>query len=562
MAFAAEGGAPESSGGHMSQGLVREGQELIAVANPHAANLGAAILRAGGSALDAAITAQLVLNLVEPQSSGLGGGAFLLYFDSASGELTSYDGRETAPASAKPNMFLEPDGASPGYLAALVGGNSVGTPGLLRMLALAHGTHGRLSWAELFVPAIDLAENGFAISPRLHALAGKVPTLTQFNMTAEYFLASDGRPKAVGTKLVNGAFAQTLRELAAGGAELFYLGPIAREIAETVTFATVNPGGLTVSDIANYRPSIRPPVCADYRGFLVCGMGPPSSGGIAVLQILGLLAHFDMGSMTPWSVDAAYLFLEASRLAFADRARYVADPDFVSVPVKGLLDGIYLDQRAALINPMIANGAATPGLPPGAQASFFADDDSAELLSTTHISIFDRYGNVASMTSSIEFAFGSALMVRGFLLNNQLTDFSFTSVRDGFPVANRVEPGKRPRSSMAPTVVFDGSGHPLLAIGSPGGSRIICYVAKALIGVIDWGLDLDQAVTHANLCNRNGPSELEAGSSMLDLGASLEERGHEVVIREMNSGLHAVMVAGDSLVGAADPRREGAVRGR
>ena len=281
-----------------------------------------------------------------------------------------------------------------------------------------------------------------------------------------------------------------------------------------------------------------------------------------MLQILGLLAHFDMGSMTPWSVDAAHLFLEASRLAFADRARYIADPDFVRVPIKGLLDGIYLDQRAALINTKIANGAATPGSPLGGQAGFFADDDSAELLSTTHISIFDRYGNVASMTSSIEFAFGSALMVRGFLLNNQLTDFSFTSVRDGLPVANRVQPGKRPRSSMAPTVVFDGSGHPLLAIGSPGGSRIICYVAKALVGVIDWSLDLDQAVSHANLCNRNGPSELEAGSPMLDLKASLEERGHKIIIREMNSGLHAVMVAGDSLVGAADPRREGAVRGR
>ena len=564
MAFAAERGAPEpsASGEHTSEGLVMEGQEMIAVANPHAANSGAAMLRAGGSALDAAITAQLVLNLVEPQSSGIGGGAFLLYFDSASGELTSYDGRETAPASAKPNMFLKPDGTSPSYLAALVGGNSVGAPGLLRMLGLAHEAHGRLSWAELFAPAIDLAENGFAISPRLHALAGKVPTLTQFSMTAEYFLASDGRPKAVGTKLVNGVFAQTLRELAAGGAELFYLGPIAREIAETVSFATINPGGLTVSDIADYRPSLRPPVCADYRGFRVCGMGPPSSGGIAVLQILGLLAHFDMGSMTPWSVDAAHLFLEASRLAFADRARYIADPDFVRVPIKGLLDGIYLDQRAALINPKIANGAATPGSPLGGQAGFFADDDSAELLSTTHISIFDRYGNVASMTSSIEFAFGSALMVRGFLLNNQLTDFSFTSVRDGLPVANRVQPGKRPRSSMAPTVVFDGSGHPLLAIGSPGGSRIICYVAKALVGVIDWSLDLDQAVSHANLCNRNGPSELEAGSPMLDLKASLEERGHKIIIREMNSGLHAVMVAGDSLVGAADPRREGAVRGR
>lgn len=560
-ALGADRGAPEPSGGQTSQELVGGGHALIAAANPHAANSGAAIMQAGGSALDAAIAAQLVLNLVEPQSSGVGGGAFLLYFDNASGELISYDGRETAPSSSDPDMFLGADGDSPGYLAALVGGNSVGAPGLLRMLSLAHKAHGRLPWAELFVPAINLAENGFRISPRLHLLSQKIPTLKQFDLTAKYFFTADGEPRPIGATLANTAFAQTLREVAAGGAEEFYLGSIASQIAETIAFAKVNPGRLTALDIANYRPRLRPPVCLDYRGFLVCGMGPPSSGGIAVLQILGLLAQFEVDSMEPWSVEAAHLFLEASRLAYADRARYVADPDFVVVPVEGLLDSSYLRGRAARIDLMNASGKVAPGLPPGVKASTFADDDSVELSSTTHISVFDRYGNVASMTSSIEFAFGSALMVRGFLLNNQLTDFSFSPTRAGLPVANRVEPGKRPRSSMAPTVVFDKNGRPLLAIGSPGGSRIICYVAKSLIGVIDWGLDLNQALSHANLCNRNGPSELEASSQMVDLQVPLEKLGHNVVIRQMNSGIHAVMVTDDRLVGAADPRREGAVKG-
>ncbi|PPR14208.1 MAG: Gamma-glutamyltranspeptidase, partial [Alphaproteobacteria bacterium MarineAlpha9_Bin7] len=338
VASAVEREAPEPAGEHASQRLVKEGQDLIAVANGHAAVAGASVLRAGGSALDAAIAAQLVLNLVEPQSSGMGGGAFLLYFDSTSRELISYDGRETAPASAQPDMFLHSDGTAPTYLAALVGGNSVGAPGLLRMLSLAHKNHGRLSWARLFTPAIDIADSGFAISPRLHTLIAKVPTLNQFENTANYFFTPDGFPKAVGTKLTNESFAQTLRELAVGGAEIFYRGPIAQDIAETVALAGVNPGGLTALDIADYRPFVRPPVCLDYRGFLVCGMGPPSSGGIAVLQILGLLSNFDLGSMKPWSADAAHLFLEASRLAFADRSRYVADPDFVRVPVNGLLD--------------------------------------------------------------------------------------------------------------------------------------------------------------------------------------------------------------------------------
>ena len=560
-AVAAERGAPEPSGGQTSQELVRERHALIAAANPHAANSGATIMQAGGNALDAVIAAQLVLNLVEPQSSGVGGGAFLLYFDHASGELISYDGRETAPSSAESDMFLGVDGDSPGYLAALVGGNSVGAPGLLRMLSLAHKAHGRLSWAELFTPAITLAESGFKISPRLHHLVRKIPTLRQFDVTAKYFFKPDGEPRKVGANLTNRPFAQTLREIAAGGADEFYLGPIANQIAETVALAKVNPGRLTALDIAAYRPRLRPPVCLDYRGFLVCGMGPPSSGGIAVLQILGLLAQFDVALMKSWSVEAAHLFLEASRLAYADRARYLADPDFVSVPVKGLLDLAYLHERAALIDLMKASDKVAPGQPPGIGASGLADDDSVERSSTTHISAFDRYGNVASMTSSIEFAFGSALMVRGFLLNNQLTDFSFSPVRAGLPVANRVEPGKRPRSSMAPTVVFDDTGRPILAIGSPGGSRIICYVAKSLIGVIDWGLDLDEAVSHANLCNRNGPSELEAGSQVADFLAPLEKLGHDVVLRQMNSGVHAVMVADGRLVGAADPRREGAVRG-
>lgn len=559
---AADRAAPEPGTGYIPQVSFVSALEMVVAAHPLAAKGGAEILRTGGHAIDAVIASQMILNLVEPQSSGIGGGGFLIYFDAVSGELTTYDGRETAPSAARQDMFLKPDGEVPGYLEALVGGNSVGAPGLVRMLSMAHRDHGKLPWKKLFGPAINHAEAGFFIGPRLNKLIGKVATITRFRETADYFFAPSGHPKPVGLRLVNLEYGRTLRELAIGGADKFYFGAIAKEISDRVNSTSTNPGSLSVADINNYEARIRTPVCGFYRGFRICGMGPPSSGGIAILQILGILENFDIGSMAPWSLDATHLFLEASQLAFADRSRYIADPDFVHVPTKGLLDPEYLRKRAKRIELDKANETVAPGLPDDMKAHRLADDVSPEFPSTTHISVFDKLGNIASLTSSIEFAFGSALFVRGFLLNNQLTDFSFSPKHDGHLVANRVEPNKRPRSSMAPTIVFDKTGQPFMAIGSPGGSRIICYVAKSLLGVIDWGMSLSDSINQANLCKRSEISEIESGSSLNNFKQQLSDRGHTVVTREMTSGVHAIMKSRGKLIGAADPRREGGAFGR
>lgn len=540
--------------------------EMVVAANPHAARAGARILEQGGNAVDAAIAMQMVLNLVEPQSSGIGGGAFLLHFDAASGLVRSYDGRETAPAAATENLFLGPNGEVPGYFEALIGGRSVGAPGLLRMLEMAHRTHGVLPWDALFAPAIWLSETGFEISPRLNGLVGRVPTLAKIPDTAAYFLTVDGAPKAIGTVLRNQRFAATLRAIALGGADSFYGGAIAKDIVATVRDAPINQGLLSLDDMARYQAKMRAPVCLPYRGYRVCGMGPPSSGGVTILQILGMLAHFDMASLAPNSLDAVHLFAEASRLAYADRDRYLADADFVAVPVNGLLDPAYLGTRAALIKGTTATDGVVPGTPPGAERARWISTESLELPATSHLSVVDRDGNAVAMTTSIEFAFGSALMVRGFLLNNQLTDFSFTPERDGALVANRVEAGKRPRSSMAPTIVLDPNGRLRLVIGSPGGSRIICYVASAIVGVIDWGLDAQAAVDLPHRCNRGGATDIEKGTALEGLSDALTKRGHAVKVRDMNSGLHAITAthggSGPRLAGGADPRREGRAIGR
>jgi gamma-glutamyltranspeptidase/glutathione hydrolase len=561
-----QGIQPESGTGLEDKTQTGARREMVVAANPHAARAGARILEQGGSAVDAVIAMQLVLNLVEPQSSGIGGGAFLLHFDAASGMVRSYDGRETAPAAATGDLFIGPDGGTPGYLEAVIGGRSVGVPGLLRMLEAAHQAHGALPWDALFKPAIWLSETGFEISPRLNGLVGRVPTLARIGDTASYFMTPDGAPKAVGTVLRNPDFAATLRAIAAGGGDAFYGGEIAKDIVATVQDSPLHPGLLTLDDMARYDAKLRAPVCLGYRGNRVCGMGPPSSGGITILQILGLLSHFDMASLEPNSLDAVHLFAEASRLAYADRDHYLADADFVSVPVNGLLDPAYLSNRAALIDPARAAARAAVGSPPGAEQARWISTDSPELPATSHLSVVDRHGNAVAMTTSIEFAFGSALMVRGFLLNNQLTDFSFRSRRDGHLVANRVQAGKRPRSSMAPTIVLDPTGRLRLVIGSPGGSRIICYVASALIGVIDWGLDPQAAVSLPHRCNRGGATDIEKGTALEGLASALEARGHEVKIRDMNSGLHAIVATpgdGDALYqGGADPRREGLAIGR
>jgi gamma-glutamyltranspeptidase/glutathione hydrolase len=528
---------------------------MIAAAHPLAAEAGLEILRDGGSAVDAAIAAELVLTLVEPQSSGVGGGAFMLHYDDETDAVAAYDGRETAPAGIDAEVFLRPDGTRRDFFDAVVGGQSVGVPGFLRMADLAHRAHGRLPWADLFAPAIRLAEEGFEITPRYHRLVANDPYLKVSPQAARYFYDASGAAHAVGTRQRNPALAETLHILARDGAAAFYDGPIANDIVAAVRMAPRNPGMLSRADMANYEAKARDALCGAYRDYKVCSMPPPTSGGVALLQMLAMLERFDLAALGPTSPDAWHLIAEAGRLAFADRNRYLADTDFVTVPVAGLLDPDYLAARARLIDPAASMGRAVAGDPAAAPAN--GDGASAEVPSTTHLAVVDGDGNAVSMTASIENVFGSRLMVRGFLLNNQLTDFSFTPESGGRPVANRVEPGKRPRSSMSPVLGFDEDGELLFATGSPGGSRIIGYVLKSVIAMIDWDLNAQQAVAAANIVNRNGATELEAGTGVEEIATALETRGHETIIRSMTSGAHAIRVRDGELEGGADPRREG-----
>ena len=553
---------PEPASAQTAKPSVVAEREMIVTANPLASEAGLAVLERGGSAIDAMVTAQLVLNLVEPQSSGIGGGAFLLYWDAKARKLITIDGRETAPAAAGPDLFVNADGTPMAFPDAVPGGRSVGVPGTLALLEQAHRLHGRLGWAELVEPVADLADAGFAISPRLAALIGEgAAGLARFPATRAYFLEADGTPRPAGATLRNPEFAATLRQIAAEGSAPFYRGAIGAAIVETVRTAPVNPGGMTVEDLAGYRVSLREPVCRSYRRFEVCGMGPPSSGGIAVLQILGLLEHFDLAGLGP-GVDSVHLLLEASKLAFADRDLYLADADFVPVPVSGLLDSAYLTARAQAIRRDSAMPKAVAGNPPWRDATPLSPDSRDERPGTSHLVIVDADGNAVSLTTTIEAGFGSRLMTGGFLLNNELTDFAFVAEENGRPIANRVQPGKRPRSSMAPTMVFDGLGQPVLLLGSPGGSRIIGYVARSLVAMLDWGMPPQAAVELGHALNRNGPSELEQGTAVAGLEAALRARGHEVQLREQGSGLHVIQIKGGTLLSGVDPRREGQALGR
>jgi len=572
--------APESASGYRTDLQARHAsRHMAAAANPLAAEAGREMLRRGGSAIDAAIAMQAVLTLVEPQSSGIGGGALIMLWDGKN--VRTYDGRETAPAGATERLFLQADGTPMPFTRAQIGGRSVGTPGVLRALELAHKKHGRLPWAQLFEPAIKLAEQGFAISPRLHQLIASDSSLRSSPDMVAYFLNADGSPKAIGTRLKNPALAAVLQRIANEGPDALYRGVVAQEIVRKVQ-GHANPGSLSLNDLKDYTAKERAPLCTDYQRWQVCGMPPPSSGGIAVAQILGTLQaleardkHYALAPLKPVKTNApagiepdpqaVHLISEAERLAYADRAQYVADTDFVPVPVKGLVDPSYLASRAALIGER-SMGTAEPGTPPGIQVAY-APDRSPLRISTSQVVAVDDEGGAVSMTTTIESAFGSHLMVQGFLLNNEMTDFSFIPEENGQKVANRVEPGKRPRSSMAPTLIFDRqSGEFLATIGSPGGSQIIEYVAKSTIGLLDWNLDAQQAINLPNFGSRNGPTELERGQFSPALIQALKAKGHEVNEIDMTSGTQAIVRARDaqgnvSLTGGADPRREGEALG-
>jgi gamma-glutamyltranspeptidase/glutathione hydrolase len=541
--------APEATGAHF----------MVATADPAASKAALAILRKGGSAVDAAVAAQAVLGLVEPQSSGIGGGAFLLHWDGVTRKLTALDGRETAPKSAQPSLFLDQDGKPLNFMEAALSGKSVGVPGALRVLELAHRREGRLPWADLFQPAIDLAENGFAVPPALAAALAADEHLTRDPEARAYFYDSAGNPWPAGTILRNPAYAETLRAVAEGGADAFYRGPIAQAI-----LAKVNEDGterMTALDLVEYRARERAALCRPYRVYQVCSMGPPTSGGIALLQILGILRNFDLAPMDPDGAPAFHLIADASRLAFADRDRYVADSDFVRVPVARLLDAAYLKARAGQIRSDRTLGEAQPGRFNDPSIVAQASQHQFEPVSTSHIVIVDSAGDIVSMTSSIEMGFGSHRMVKGFLLNNQLTDFSFMPASAGRLTANRVEAGKRPRSSMAPAIVFDRDGNPAFALGSPGGPNIIGYVAQALIEMVDWGRSPGGAAAAPHVLNRNGPTLIEAGTRALDLRDALQALGHDVEERELRSGLNIVQFKDGKMIGASDPRRDGIALG-
>ncbi len=497
--------APEAATGRTLKTSVTAQNFVISAANPHAAQAGYDVLKDGGSAIDAMVAAQMVLGLVEPQSSGLGGGAFLVYFDAKSDKLITLDGRETAPLAATADLFLKPDGTTVKFFDAVVGGRSVGTPGTLKLMFDAHRRSGKLAWARLLKPAIDLAEAGFDVSPRLAQLIARDQKRLITSATARaYFFDEASQPLTAGTQLKNPLYAQTLRLISAHGAEVFYNGEIAQDIVAAVQDAQ-NPGLLSAQDLTAYRVIERDPVCAAYRSFNVCGMGPPSSGALTVGQILGMLNSFTLPPLSPKSF---HLIAEASRLAFTDRGLYMADSDFVTVP-EGLLDPAYLKTRAALIDPARAASKVLAGAPPWTVSEARAPDNAIEFPSTSHLSIVDAGGNAVSLTTTIENGFGSRVMVRGFLLNNELTDFSFVPERDAKPVANRLQPGKRPRSSMAPTIVFDQHGKLKMVVGSPGGSRIIGYVTQAIIAVLDWHMDVQDALSLPHVIGRFDTLDVE-----------------------------------------------------
>ncbi len=549
---------PEAATGYQAKKAVHGKEFMVVAANPYASHAGFNILEQGGSAVDAAIAMQLVLTLVEPQSSGIGGGTFMLHWDNQQQNMTTFDGRETAPSEATSDLFLDEQGKALKWINAVVGGRSVGVPGVMDTFKKAHDKYGKLPWSTLFEQAITLAENGFVVSPRLEKLLSLNfnPGIHQLTEINQYFFPQ-GKSVKAGDILVNKKLAKVYRALAKDGIEIFYEGWLAKKIVAAVQSSAIAPGLLSMKDMATYQAKERAPVCGPYREFTLCGMAPPSSGGIAVIQILAQLQQFDLSKYPANSAQALHLYTQSSRLAFADRNRYIGDTDYVSVPVKGLLSADYLAERSTLINPEKDMNKAAAGIPEGAVV--LNEGNTIEQPSTTHLSVVDAKGNAVSMTSSIENGFGSALMVEGFILNNQLTDFSFMPQKNDKLIANRVQANKRPRSSMAPMMIFNKDNSLKVLVGSPGGSRIINYVSQTIIGMLDWKLNPQEAINLPKVTNRNYVTTLERGTPVQAIKPVLEAKGHTVHIRDLNSGLHVIELTNKGLIGGADPRREGLV---
>jgi gamma-glutamyltranspeptidase/glutathione hydrolase len=534
-------------------------RHMIATASTYASEAGREILRAGGSAVDAAVAAQMVLTLTEPQSSGIGGGAFLIVAEK-SGALRAYDGREAAPASAHPRMFLDAAGNPRPFMDAVVGGLSVGVPGNIAVLAKAHYAHGRLAWARLFQPAIRLAERGFKVPRKLAAALRAMPSVAEMpGMRALYFHA-DGSPLAEGQTLRNPAYANALRQIAAGGPDVFYKGAIANHIAAAVSQASRNPAPMTLTDLANYRAKDRTPLCAFYRRYRVCSV-PPPAGGVVMLQILALLERFPSRQLEPQTPMFVHLMSEASRLAYADRMRWLGDPGFVRVPTLGLLDAGYVRSRAKLIDPSHTLGPAEAGTPPMRHTLDFAPQAMQPEFGTSHLSAVDGRGQVVSMTTTVENVFGSHLVVDGFILNNELTDFAFVPEIDGRAVANAPAAGKRPLSSMSPAIIFGPDGKFFAAVGSKGGRNIISYVAQTVLALIDGRARMQDAVSFPRHVNQNGNTRLEKGTALEALANQLTVMGHTVDFVELESGTQGILRVKGGYEGGADPRRDGAALG-